>query len=168
MTWRGCFGVRIYGVDKLTYSGKNASIEGLGLVIIKETINLIEKLGYDNSIKLWKSQARNLILTDKPDCQYKQRTLQDILSKGTAYDANNLILNSKACDWAYIMNLDTEFFEIYEGNQKKYHNNGRFCRIRLAESFIPCALFIEVPMKELLNPYSFLLSEESFDRMNFV
>ena len=162
MTWHGCFGVRVFGVDKITTSGTNAAISGIGINIIEETVKTMELNGYYDAIIKWKHQARNLYLTGETLDPTLKVTLQDILNKGTAYDANNFILDSKHCHWGYILNLDTECFEIYQGDQKKLHKLGRFCNIILWEGYIPCALFLDIPLLILsdFDPYKFIVPDE--------
>jgi hypothetical protein len=45
-------------------------------------------------------------------------SLEAILASGYLMEANTFILDSLFCEWAYVVNLDDETFEIYRGFQK--------------------------------------------------
>lgn len=58
-------------------------------------------------------------------------------------DGTNFIKNSLFCEWAYIINLDTEKLEIWEGFQKKPQPNNRY-GTEENEGYYPCALIAEI------------------------
>lgn|ERR1019366_5265721 len=168
MTHAGCYGVKIFGVDKIAFSGKDSTIPKLGMKIIKEINKTIKKMGYDEAIRVWRIQARDLIMTKNgADCQLKQKTIQDILSNGKAYDGYTSILDSYICCYGYILNLDEERFEIYLGNQLKYHNRGRFSKNGFfgERRYKACALYADIPLRDMasFDPYKFLLPDDVID-----
>jgi hypothetical protein len=63
-------------------------------------------------------------------------SIRDILSRGKAGGKENFMLNSLWCLWGYILNLDAEWFEIYEGMQNTPHDRGRFAPKRTKRHLI--------------------------------
>lgn len=75
-----------------------------------------------------------------------------ILESGYIVDALQFIARSAECHWAYIINLETEKLEVYEGKQTKPHTAGRYCQAVAdyrPEECIPCALTHEIPFADL-------------------
>src|ERR1035437_109841 len=120
-----------------------------------------------NLFLLWRIQARDLIMVKDNIYQLSQKTIQNILSDGKAYDAYTFILDSYACCYGYILNLDEERFEIYLGNQLKYHNRGRFSKNGFfgERKYKACALYADIPLKDMasFDPYKFLLPDDVID-----
>ena len=54
--------------------------------------------------------------------------------------ANGFILDSLFCEYAYIINLDTMEFEVYEGYQKSPHDTNRFGSDANEDGYYPCKL----------------------------
>lgn len=50
----------------------------------------------------------------------------DILASGYVEDASEFPRDSLFCEWGYLVDLDTEMFEVYEGFQEASHTEGRF------------------------------------------
>ena len=48
------------------------------------------------------------------------------LTMGVMIDSHDFIMNSLFCEFAYIVNLDTNMFEVYQGFQSTLHNDGRY------------------------------------------
>ena len=63
-------------------------------------------------------------------------------------DNNNFIKCSLFCEWAYIINLDTEKLEIWEGFQEKSQENNRY-GIEKDNGFYPCALVKEIDIEKI-------------------
>lgn len=145
----GIFGVRINGVDKLTYNHFDSYPDkpGLGnqlVEIIRETI----APDIDNFKKL--ATAIELIDTDIPPTpeQIKKyaeftdlsvsgqstsdwycvlRNLQEnilgIFQAGVIIDSHKFVNDSLFCEFGYIINFDTNIFEAYMGFQHKPDQN---------------------------------------------
>jgi hypothetical protein len=52
--------------------------------------------------------------------------IEAMLSCGYIHDFHEFPLESLFCEWAYIVDLDANVFEVYEGFQQKKHREGRF------------------------------------------
>jgi hypothetical protein len=80
MTHAGCYGVKIYGVDKITFSGKDSSIPKLGMKIINEINKTIKKMGYDESLlalantsqRFDNGEGQHISIKSKNDTKYSQ------------------------------------------------------------------------------------------------
>lgn len=174
----GCYGIRLTGIDKLAYAGPDASPPHLGMKIIREITETIQRIGYPESIKLWKCQASRLVMRHA-DNPLMPASLNRILSDGMAAERKGFILDGYACGWAYIANLDTEMFEVYEGGQIIPHSQGRYARpfticnrilgqrpdgndvtVAMATSYYPCALLFEIPLESLptFDPRAYLIA----------
>ena len=57
------------------------------------------------------------------------------------------------CEWAYVLDLDKEVLEIYEGFRQEPHQSGRFANMKYprkkGDKYYPVALFIEFPFDGL-------------------
>lgn len=175
MTKMGCYGVRIDENDKLTYANKDSKS-----VLLEEICSLLTRFGYKPTLARWQKQARALTMLVHHDCPMTEISIQTVLTKGKAYNANEFIGDSYACEWAYIINLDTEKLEIYEGSQKKNHNRGRYSHLRIeskegfmhmgqpsmrrqqATTHFPCALLTAIPLIDLIgfDPYKHIVPED--------
>ncbi|MDU1912528.1 hypothetical protein [Fusobacterium sp.] len=63
-------------------------------------------------------------------------------------DNHNFIKNSLFCEWAYIINLDTNKLEVWEGFQEKPQENNRY-GIEKDNGFYPCALVKEIDIEKI-------------------
>ena len=171
----GCYGVRIGEVDKLTYASNSDR-----LILIEEIGTAIKIYGYKQIMVRWKKQAKALTMVTGHDCPLQTISFNRILSSGRAYNATEFICDSFACEWAYIMNLDAEVLELYDGNQRKNHNRGRYSNIQIetkegfvhmgqpsyrrkqAASHYPCALLTTIPLIDLIDfdPYKHIIPED--------
>lgn len=152
MSTRGTFGVRIHQNDKLMYNHSDSYPSGLGVDLLTQ---LRKALAEPNGLHNLKLQAEKLLMVDskvKPtEAQQKAlapysdfgvddgspenwycltRLLQGDLIKtlkaGIGLESKTFILNSVMCEWAYIVNLDEDTFEVYTGFQEKKHKKGRY------------------------------------------
>src|SRR5690606_27282651 len=62
--------------------------------------------------------------------------------------------DSLFCEFAYVVDLDNDVLEVYQGFQKKPHNRGRFAdRVQTAEhrseQYYPVALAIQFKLDDL-------------------
>lgn len=63
-------------------------------------------------------------------------------------DNHNFIKNSLFCEWAYIINLDTNKLEVWEGFQEKPQENNRY-GVEKDNGFYPCALVKEIDIEKI-------------------
>lgn len=70
-----------------------------------------------------------------------------ILRAGVVEDASTFPLDSSDAEYGYVVDLDTETFEAYEGLQREPHDRGRFASCRSARIGVhPCALVASWPL----------------------
>jgi len=73
-----------------------------------------------------------------------------ILRAGIVEDASTFPLNSPNAEYGYVVDLDCEAFEAYEGVQREPHDRGRFAsRSSSRSGFHPCALVASWPLDAL-------------------
>lgn len=78
-----------------------------------------------------------------------QGDLLKLLEVGIMLDSSNFINDSLFCEWGYVLNLDAEVLEVYEGGQHAPHTNGRYSQNSPDGGYYPCALVLEVPLANL-------------------
>ena len=62
-------------------------------------------------------------------------------------DSHDFIKDSLFCEWAYIINLDTQMLEIYEGFKKTPQNNRYKSEVK--DGYANCKLLKEIPFDKL-------------------
>lgn len=62
-----------------------------------------------------------------------QGDLLAILKSGFMIDGGNFGNDSLFCEWGYLINLDDNTIEVYEGYQKEEHTEGRFASSKPAD-----------------------------------
>ena len=179
MGTRGCYGFRKNGVDKLNYNQYDSYPDGLGFMMaefcagmtvpelnqlydaivvkghndkptedeIRECIkyNLVDLTVSRGSTDDWYCLLRNI--------QGELMPLWNIFKKGGTpymYDAGNFMRDSLFCEYAYIINLDTNMLEFWEGFQKAPQEGNRYgtevCPDYSEAKYYPCALRSEFPL----------------------
>lgn len=68
---------------------------------------------------------------------------------------NDFIKNSLYCEWAYILNFDTNKLEVWKGFQKKPQERNRYGQENIGD-YYPCVLIAEFDLKELPKPDEFV------------
>ncbi len=156
MSTRGAYGFRSGGKDYVSYNRSNSYPDYLGEEILKQCKELL-KGGMDKlkksifSIRLvrekkkpTKTDIKNLKpytelsvgARETSDWYCLTRGLQGNLIKniqsGYMMDSANFLLDSIWCEWAYIINLDDNIFEIYKGFVKS-KGIGRYDCIKIDE-----------------------------------
>jgi len=164
MGTRGAYGFRLDGEDRLSYNHYDSYPSCLGEKILQDTERLMSKY----TINQLKDKVRNLKsvhpesttdeeirqITEKyhntsvslgtlddPYCCFReaQGDIIAMLDMGYFLEANSFILNSLFCEWAYIINLDTEELEIWKGFQKAPSKNNRYGK-KSYEDYYPCTM----------------------------
>ena len=191
MGTRGCMGVRVDGQDKLTYNHFDSYPDGLGDDMVKD----IKKLLVEGQ-KTLRAQALALQLVDenaKPTAEQIAklnqfadtrvssgsteewyvllRNLQgkfaDTLYAGIMIDSHEFLKDSLFCEWAYIVNLDEQTFEVYQGFQRKPHTAGRYAALPVKQetkpgydTYYPVALVATIPFDKLDDNWKAVLPKE--------
>lgn len=90
-----------------------------------------------------------------------------ILEAGVIEDASGFPADSLYAEYGYVVDLDTETFEVYEGFQKRPHKKGRFAdRERMEYSvgnYYPVALAQSWKFTDLPTDEEFLAALEDMD-----
>lgn len=148
MGTRGSYGVRVNGVDKLTYMHMDSYPSYLGVNLVTQIRQMLDAHGPDwligkaESLKLVpedgapdpevvKNHAKLHPLIGNRDDWYSvlrgyQGKLDEQLGLGLMTDAGGFVQDSLFCEWAYVLDLDTMTFEVYRGFQKAKHSAGRY------------------------------------------
>ena len=151
------YGVRVDAQDKLTRRKYVSSPSVMGCSLITEIANMLSDWGIDELLA--KSRALQLFEVD-----WRQRdwilavSLRDVLEWGEMADDSRRIQSCIDCDWAYILNLDDQRFEVYRYFQKAPHQRGRYSHLRPDSrgDYYPVALIKDWPLVALPEPYDFL------------
>ncbi len=186
MSTRGSIGFRIDGQDKLTYNHYDSYPSWLGVSVLHQVQELVadpdkleELKEKARRIKLFRQDDRitpEILEITKPyhDLAVSKRSLGDpyclfhgmqgdlkaMLDAGYILDASSFILDSLFCEWAYILNLDDEAFEVFVGFQKKPTPGNRYGtspRGSFDGNYYPCKMIREYTFDELLE-----LTDEDF------
>lgn len=178
MRTSGILGFRVGKEDKVTYVHKDSDPKNLGIKIVKDILKENNTTGHFDK---WYESAKNIKLViqsdiptdedierfkDKADLNVGKKNLKDwycllhhtqesprlILDAGVMLDFNAGLYNSKYCTWAYILNLNNQILEIYQGKQKEPHCRGRYAEIYTKPDdikYYPVALVAEFDMYDV-------------------
>ena len=175
MSTRGIFGFRKNGIDKLTYNHSDSYPDWLGEQMAKycacHTIDELNKIC--DAIVLvdedstptaeQKMECAELgfvdlrVSTGRPDDWYC--LLRDAQGEPMAWDKfmkagyaplmmeyGSFIKNSLFCEYGYIINLDTNMLEFWEGFQHEPQEGNRYGEEKNDAGYYPCALKLEFPL----------------------
>jgi hypothetical protein len=179
MGTRGFMGVVVDQQVKLTYNHFDSYPAGLGLDVLhymrgvpNEEIEITRSLAKllapvpetdptDTDVKRLETWTDLHVGSRTPDgrpswYQLLRRTQGDIgavLAAGLYEDAGEFAADSLFCEWGYLIDLDAETFEVYEGFQRAPHEKGRFAglpqRAYAHGEFHPVALVASWPFDQL-------------------
>lgn len=186
MSTKGLIGFRHNNADKLIYNHSDSHPDTLGLRVLRElrgvknwnvVLDRIESLlpiPEQRQMGEHTSMAESEIRRAFPDLEYKgvpqnfydlyqplQGTLQPYLDGKLIFapDASNFIYDSSHCDWAYIVNLDSDELEVWKGGQlDPDHEDNRWAeeKNRYGKEpgrmgYYPCAMVRRYDLNELPN-----------------
>lgn len=150
MGTRGAYGFRSEGKDYLTYNHFDSYPSGLGDDLASQ-IRAVVASG--TTVETLRQQVRDMRVivrddeqpTDEERAKFghlwsnvsnghdwysllreMQGDMGAHLKEGVMIDGNAFIMDSLFCEYAYILNLDDETFEVYQGFQRTLHNDGRY------------------------------------------
>ena len=159
MQTRGVLGFRASNIDKMTYVNDNAIPYRLGESVVKWirsveswkevkkkvlVMKKVDNLDFSASQDMEKIETclrLDIDLPDQPTWYNILRTTQGdparILLARFYMSYKNFFLSSRHCAYGYIINLDTEKFEVYQGGIRKKHDLGRYS---LKKFFVPALI----------------------------
>lgn len=148
MQTRGVLGFRASNIDKITYVNDNANPYRLGERVVKWirgidswrdvkkrvlVMKKVDNLDFSSSQDTEKIETclrLDIDLPDQPSWYNILRSTQGdperILLAKYYIPYKNFFLTSRHCMHGYIINLDTEKFEVYQGGTRKKHDLGRY------------------------------------------
>lgn len=79
-----------------------------------------------------------------------QGDLAKIIASGVMNDNSSFAADSLFCEWAYVINFDTDKLEVYKGFQRKPHKKGRYASMKVEPNncgnmYYPIALIKQIP-----------------------
>jgi len=133
MSTRGCCGWRYKGIDKVAYNHSDSYISYLGVNIAEYVLEhtIEQMIEHFNSVKMVDqndtTRAGSRWYDVLRDCQ---GDLEAYSKHGHMTDDKEFLYESLFCEWAYIINLDTQMFEVYKGLQKDAKKAvGRYAKV---------------------------------------
>lgn len=147
MGTRGAFGVIIGEQEKIGYNQYDSYPEGKGIEVLRflrgadlsdlrqqaEALRVVkdgEKPTPEDveALKPWTNLGVSEQSTDDWYCLTRdaQGDFGEMLKSGYIEDGSYFPLDSLFCEWAYIVDLDRNVFEVYKGFQKKLPKRGRW------------------------------------------
>ena len=179
MSTRGTIGFRLDGKDKLMYNHSDSYPECLGISILEECRTLLtdkeEVKQIVKSIELVENDSTPTVEQIKSNrgftdvsvgtqsvkdwyCLLRdtQGTIQPYIMGQTKHmlNGNNFIKDSLFCEWGYIINLDTNQLEVWQGFQK-VDNTDRYGGTSESQ-YYACKLIKEYDLDKLPTKEEFL------------
>ena len=171
MGTRGAIGFIKNGVEKVTYNHFDSYPSGVGIAVAgycrRTTIKAMNK-AFDKLVLVTeeasptKEQQKQLnkylstsVSSGKPEEWYAllretQGDLVEIVNCGFMIDSKEFLLDSLFCEYAYIINLDTNMLEVYKGSQKDPDKGaGRYVgqKAENGREYFGVSLVKEIPLK---------------------
>jgi len=177
MGTRGAFGFRVDNQDKISYNHWDSYPSGLG----SDVASFIRKWCAIHTLDELREKVRVIRLVDEDDtptsedikklsaytdlgvgsqsvedwyCLFReaQGKPEVYIECGMMPSAQSFLTDSLFCEWAYIINLDTEMFEVYQGFQHNPHNDGRYSQLECSSGgYYPVALIREYPLDDIID-----------------
>lgn len=173
MGTRGCYGFRKNGADKLTYNHFDSYPDGLGtnmvkfcketsidemheifdrLILVSRDVpptkeQIVECIGYyDGRVSERKPEDWYCLLRE---AQGEPTTYK----RGLRYmiDDNDFIKDSLFCEYAYIINLDTNCLEFWLGFQHDFDIDNRYGTEPMHGKYYPCKMMSEYPLESMID-----------------
>lgn len=171
MGTRGCYGFRKNGADKLTYNHYDSYPDWLGTNMVK--------FCKETSVEEMHEIFDRLILVDRSSAPTKEQIVEcikfydgsvsarkpedwycllreaqgepSVYKNGLRYmiDDNDFIEDSLFCEYAYIINLDTNCLEFWKGFQKDIDVNNRYGTKVQHGKYYPCKMMAEYPLENM-------------------
>ena len=173
MGTRGAYGFRIHQKDKVTYNHCDSYPSDLGVTVIKfikstptlelkiiaGKITLIDEhskptIKQKNQCNNWADlSVSTQSLNDWYCLLHKTQGNLNIYKEGLEYmiDSKSFLIDSLFCEWAYIINVDTNMLEIYKGFNEDRNAAGRYASITQDEKkiYYGVALVNETPLSDI-------------------
>lgn len=173
MSTRGLWGVIIGDEKKLTYNHSDSYPSGMGEEILTflKRADLNALVDDATALRLVKGEEivtpedvvamreftenPNGYKDDELDWYWLLRRTQgdpgETFKAGVMIDGDGFQNDSLFCEWAYIIDLDGQKFEIYRGFQESPHDKGRFASHEEPNrsGYYPVALVAEYPLDNL-------------------
>ena len=175
MGTRGAYGFHVNGKDKVTYNHFDSYPSGLGADVVRfiqETddaeleriankIVLVDEGGRPTGrqvVQCSDAGTVNLGVSEQSleDWYCLLRNAQGDLNvyKGDLpymIDSASFLSDSLFCEWAYIINLDTEELEVYEGFNKRPDAPGRYANTETDNGYFGVKLIDVVNLEDVRN-----------------
>lgn len=171
MGTRGAIAFVCDGVEKVTYNHFDSYPSGLGMVMLgwlrhadldatREAVRNLRMVddttepGDQEWEAAWLSaRYGNPGVSTGSDWYSLLRETQGnpdaILDAGVAGDASGFPQDSLFCEWAYVVDLDSETFEVYEGFQRSGPVTGRWSHCGPEDGYWPVSLLRSWPLSEV-------------------
>lgn len=179
MGTRGLIGFRFDGKDKLTYNHYDSYPSGVGVDILEEirktNLGILKSIFggielVDEDIKPTREQIEEYkyfsderVSSKSLDEWYvllrsTQGTLQPYIEGKLKHmiESSPFIYDSLFCEWCYIVNLDTEKFEVWTGFQERGKKDNRYGDKPNEGGYYPCRLVKEYDLKNLPTKEQFI------------
>lgn len=183
MGTRGLFGFRKNGVDKLTYNHFDSYPAGLGAIMVDfcqrtsiaelneifDRIILVDEHSKPTpeQIEACKEYCDLTVSNQTEEDWYcllrEAQSNPDAYKDGLVYmiDSHEFIKDSIWCEYAYIINLDTNYLEFYVGFRKRPSKTNRYgsestCTGCDGTKFYPCKMVKQFSLKhKFLNKHDY-------------
>ena len=173
MGTRGTCGFRLNGQDKLAYNHFDSYPSGLGTDIARQVqairnkfspgelrtlVGNLVSVNEDTTVtpelmeatKPYHDLGVSEQSVDDPYCLFRgaQGNVMAYLEMGYMLENGGFIRSSLFCEWGYIVNLDSEMLEVWEGFQKSPNLTNRYGQEQ-ENGYYPCLLVAEFPLESV-------------------